>query len=200
MSVDDDGGFEIISARELIKRYPPDAPPTNRPISVPSAANPYFGNDINGDVVMWTGERVSLTRAKEIISNFGGNVGEIYKRFGDWCVTDTGVDCLSHPYWVEVDRLHEDDWVRHMAEKCWVNIADFSMALESARDRFSRGKPANKPMPAPRKPAGFRLSTDEKEAVKKHRQRKQLRRARRLIGTQQKLRRLSDQLETRTDE
>jgi hypothetical protein len=38
-------------------------------------------------------------------------------RHGDWAVTPEGITCLTHQYFISLDRLDEDDWERHMEEK-----------------------------------------------------------------------------------
>lgn len=55
-------------------------------------------------------------------------------RFGDWVVSPEGVDCLTQEYTVTKERLSENDWIRHMSEKTWVNIDDFRQALFRTQD------------------------------------------------------------------
>jgi hypothetical protein len=54
-------------------------------------------------------------------------------RYGGWVVTDSGLEHTGFPeYDIPRSRLGED-WVRHMAEKTWVNTSDFGRALDAAR-------------------------------------------------------------------
>ena len=65
---------------------------------------------------------------------------KVYARYGDWCVTDYGLESLTYPggYGIAKGRLWEGqgyhDWVDHMSEKRWVNIRDFAMALLAAQE------------------------------------------------------------------
>lgn len=54
-------------------------------------------------------------------------------RVGDWAICVDGLYCLTSRYPIPADRLDEPDWVDHMKLKSWVNIEDFSAALERAR-------------------------------------------------------------------
>jgi hypothetical protein len=65
----------------------------------------------------------------------------VFWRGRQWAVTKYGVECRDrNRYWVERRRIWEDEkqfgWVRHMAEKNWVDIADFAEALRLARIRW----------------------------------------------------------------
>lgn len=63
----------------------------------------------------------------------------IFQRYGDWAVTAEGVQCLTTQYDVDLGRIDEQDWVRHMEEKMWVSIEDFRNALHAARDMVKLG-------------------------------------------------------------
>ena len=58
----------------------------------------------------------------------------IIKRFGDWVVMTTGIDCLTQGYFIASNRLDEDDWIEHVGSKPWVNESDFSLAYYAAKD------------------------------------------------------------------
>ena len=60
--------------------------------------------------------------------------GEIFAVFGDWAVTDYGLECLATYYPIHRSRLNEN-WIEHMAEKDWIEMEDFSRALTWAQDR-----------------------------------------------------------------
>ena len=72
----------------------------------------------------------------------GGLSKPVYWRGRQWAVTSYGVECRERDYWIEKKRLWEDEesfgWVRHMAEKNWVDIADFAEALRIARMRTTK--------------------------------------------------------------
>lgn len=59
-----------------------------------------------------------------------------------WAATDYGVEALDGSYPIEAARLWEDEdthgWVRHMADKNWVDLADFAEALRIARGHARR--------------------------------------------------------------
>jgi hypothetical protein len=45
-----------------------------------------------------------------------------------WAVTKYGIEARDGRYAIEASRLNESDWVAHMAEKEWVDEADFNTA------------------------------------------------------------------------
>jgi hypothetical protein len=68
----------------------------------------------------------------------------IYWQGRQWAVTPFGIECRDGTYFIERDRLWENDdrhsWVRHMAGKTWVDLEDFAEALRIARRRYRRSK------------------------------------------------------------
>jgi hypothetical protein len=50
-----------------------------------------------------------------------------------WAVTEYGIEQRDGTYAIEADRLDENDWFDHMAQKEWVNLSDFAAALYIAR-------------------------------------------------------------------
>lgn len=70
--------------------------------------------------------------------------GPIHWRGAQWAVTGLGVEALDGSYPIEVARLWEDEdsygWVRHMADKNWVDLAEFAEALRIAR-RLHQARP-----------------------------------------------------------
>lgn len=58
--------------------------------------------------------------------------GEVLAVYGVFAVTDGGIECLDHTYFIENCRL-EEDWMSHMGSKNWVNMTDFRKALEYAK-------------------------------------------------------------------
>jgi hypothetical protein len=63
----------------------------------------------------------------------------IYWQGRQWAVTPFGVECRDGTYVIQANRLWEKDedygWVRHMAEKSWVDLPEFAEALRIARRR-----------------------------------------------------------------
>jgi len=62
----------------------------------------------------------------------------IIKCFGQWAVTQFGLENLSGPcdYDISKAALGHPWWSDHMREKNWVNGADFDAALQFARQHF----------------------------------------------------------------
>ena len=58
--------------------------------------------------------------------------GEIIASFGDWVVTDYGIECTYTYYPIAKSRLKESDWVHHVFQKTWVNRTDFENAFKYA--------------------------------------------------------------------
>lgn len=66
------------------------------------------------------------------------DLSPIHKVFGTWAATSYGVECLVRYYPIERARLNDPDWPYHMSGKAWVNMGDFSAALDYARRRARR--------------------------------------------------------------
>lgn len=114
--------FEVQSFAEIFDREPSD----------PDRCRGYADGDT---IVDPRGNlRISVEEAQ---ARF--DVGRIIRRFGTWAVCDDGVSCLHTFYFVDKKRVHEGDWVRHMNEKVWVNISDFSAALHYAQRLWRKG-------------------------------------------------------------
>jgi hypothetical protein len=71
----------------------------------------------------------------------------VIEQFGTWVVTDYGVECLTHPYWIDKKVInrgkHQSSWEYHMLEKGWLSRVayyDFLHALYFARDHFKKPK------------------------------------------------------------
>lgn len=59
---------------------------------------------------------------------------EIIATFGDWVVTDYGIECTYTNYFIAKERLPEPDWIHHVCQKTWVNKVDFENAFKHALD------------------------------------------------------------------
>jgi hypothetical protein len=66
----------------------------------------------------------------------------IYWQGRQLSVTAFGVECRDGRYAIPCDRLREDGWIMHMAEKEWVDLEDFAEALRIARPRERASAPA----------------------------------------------------------
>lgn len=68
------------------------------------------------------------------------DVGKVVQTFGTWAVTDYGVECLVTYYPIKKRDLFKGEpdygWLRAMAHKSWVNLADFADCLAAARAYF----------------------------------------------------------------
>lgn len=72
--------------------------------------------------------------SRTIIELADGRItGKILEVYGDWAVTDFGVECLIMGYCISNDRLNETDWPKHVCEKTWVNPRDFNQAYSRAK-------------------------------------------------------------------
>ena len=49
--------------------------------------------------------------------SLGEPLNPVFRVFGDWAVTDYGIEHLSGTYYVKADRLLENDWLDHIKEK-----------------------------------------------------------------------------------
>lgn len=67
-----------------------------------------------------------------------------------WAVTEYGIEALDGTYAIEARRLTEDfltdygGWIRHMGEKGWVDIADFTTAFMVAAVLHGHAPPFNR--------------------------------------------------------
>ena len=93
----------------------------------------------NAPVKMWFGETVSVERAYEILDGMGDKPDAIRHRWGDWIITNFGVECLSNPYYVEWARIGED-WVQHLCEKNWPDHSDVQNVFAKARSMPEGGR------------------------------------------------------------
>lgn len=101
-------------------------------------------DDLSGeDDAGWRRHLEHTTRAKlastpiEVLRQWY-DVSPIRKQFGQWAVTTYGLECLTDSYAIDKARLKEPDWERHMSEKTWVLMEDFSAALKAARTMVLR--------------------------------------------------------------
>jgi len=47
------------------------------------------------------------------------------KKFGKWIVESDGNMCYDDFYWIMADMLKENNWMRHLSEKAWINWNEF---------------------------------------------------------------------------
>ena len=83
-------------------------------------------------VTMWGGETVSVERAYQILDKMECKPDPIRHRWGDWIITDFGVECLSDPYFIPWSRMGEE-WVQHLCEKNWPVHEDVQNVFAKAR-------------------------------------------------------------------
>jgi hypothetical protein len=94
----------------------------------------YFPEPYRGEIDTFGDEKVSIIDAANDI-----DVYPIFQRVGVWAITSYGLECLSHSYPIEKERLEELDWADHMTEKTWINIKDFKLALLTAKTMLELG-------------------------------------------------------------
>lgn len=63
-------------------------------------------------------------------------IAKIIRRFGQWVVTEYGVESLVIQYAISKNRLTGTDWVSHMSEKYWVVLDEFEVALKFALEYY----------------------------------------------------------------
>jgi hypothetical protein len=73
---------------------------------------------------------------RQLVDDFG--IGHIVRRFGQWVVTDRGLECLVTEYCIEAKALDQKDWAFHMGEKRWVDKEEFEAAYAFARQYHGR--------------------------------------------------------------
>lgn len=63
-------------------------------------------------------------------------MSEFHYSGSQWRVTDEGIEQIDGNYHIRMEDLEmpigEGGWVGHMAEKSWVDVADFKRAFEIA--------------------------------------------------------------------
>lgn len=55
-----------------------------------------------------------------------------------WGVTRWGIEKLDGKYDIQGNRVWDDGWERHLAEKGWCDMSDFREALRVARARWPK--------------------------------------------------------------
>jgi hypothetical protein len=60
-----------------------------------------------------------------------------------WKVTGQGVDTIDNKYFIDKNRVHEDEggkwtWENQMEEKDWVDMHDFRRAMTFARAKWPK--------------------------------------------------------------
>jgi len=88
-------------------------------------------SNLNPDQLIETVASGTMTLS-EVIENF--EISPIVKRFGQWVVTDYGLECLVINYPIEKERFNEQDWVSHVSLKNWVILDEFIAAFDFAQD------------------------------------------------------------------
>lgn len=68
-------------------------------------------------------------------------IGPIIELVGEqWVLTDYWITTRSAPYYqITLDRLDESDWDAHMREKSWVDIVEFRMVFDTAKELVGKG-------------------------------------------------------------
>ena len=72
-----------------------------------------------------------IALSREPVHVRGDELSEIWWRGRQWAVTAYGIECLDGTYVIERNRLLETPeypWPRHVAEKTWVDVDEFTTA------------------------------------------------------------------------
>lgn len=69
--------------------------------------------------------------------------GQIIKLFGDWVVTNEGIECLQRAYFIDMSIYH-DSWIEHVKDQKGVVIKDFEAAVAFAKALIAKNKQPNK--------------------------------------------------------
>lgn len=78
---------------------------------------------------MWKGKLES----EDIQLRYTPQSMDCASEFGDWKVDDDGnMEFRNGKYYIEKERLREDDWVCHLFEKGWINWNEFIPAYFTA--------------------------------------------------------------------
>ena len=88
-----------------------------------------------GEVTSLSGNTITVIEAANNL-----DMAPLLRRYGDWAVTDFGVECLINSYPIQKERLDEQDWFTHMGEKAWVNMDDFRRAISAAKSLIDAGQ------------------------------------------------------------
>ncbi len=79
-------------------------------------------------------KEVSVKRAAEDVE-----CGPILDRHGRWAITEYGIECLGLRYPIASNRVHENDWLRHLSQKTWFSVddeRDFVAIWNRAKERW----------------------------------------------------------------
>lgn len=79
---------------------------------------------------------VPLPSATNVVPVRGEALSEVLWQGVQWAVTTAGIECRDGTYFIAAKRLRESEpdwsWKRQMAEKSWVDQADFAAAFAVA--------------------------------------------------------------------
>jgi hypothetical protein len=77
-------------------------------------------------------DRSVIALSRDPVAVRGDALDEIWWRGRQWAVTAYGIECLDGTYVIEgswlMGDMEEYPWLRHMAEKIWVDIDEFATA------------------------------------------------------------------------
>lgn len=73
------------------------------------------------------------------------DLSPVVEAFGTWAVTEYGVESLTTYYPIATADIWKETWPLHMANKRWVTMRDFLMALAFARRHFAVARRGGQP-------------------------------------------------------
>jgi hypothetical protein len=65
---------------------------------------------------------------------------KVFWKGHQWMVTQYGLEAIEVDYPIEANRLNENDWLQHMAEKTWIDLEEFIVAYALALVLHGRAK------------------------------------------------------------
>jgi hypothetical protein len=93
--------------------------------------------------------RPDITKLKDAIDYYGEVLPVVVGAYGQWVVTESGMDCLHTEYQIRVSDLFSDETdpnslINHVQEKPWLEADEFRRALAAAK-LFHRHRPTDLP-------------------------------------------------------
>ena len=95
---------------------------------------PYKGQTRRPNSSRDSGDMCTVVEAATIL-----DLPPIIVRVGEWAICRDGIHSLYTLYDVSRTRFDEDDWVKHMCSKTWVEDSEFIGALDTAKEMIELG-------------------------------------------------------------
>lgn len=89
-------------------------------------------SDLDELIRTFHGEWITVRHAVERFK-----IHPVLERYGEWAVTDYGLECLTHRYVIPKEMLNDQDWIGHMSAKSGIGMMDFRRALAAAKKYYA---------------------------------------------------------------